>query len=364
MIKGKVDKYFLIITLTLAIAGLFVFGSASLGVLATNHLKFTTVAINQFLLGFCMGLLGLFLASRVDYKKWRSLSPIIFIVAVVLTLLVFAPMIGIEYNGANRWIGAFGFSFQPGELLKIAYVFLLAAIFAKHKDKVKEVRYGLLPFLAVTGVVGAIFFLQPDNDTFLMTFAAGLCIYLVAGGKWQHIILLVVMCVMALGAVFYFRPYVKDRILTFINPAADPLSSGWQIQQSLIAIGSGGFLGKGFGQSTQKFGFLPEPIGDSIFAVASEEFGFLGSVSIVVLFLFFILRGLKIASGTEDTFGRLIVVGIVILIGSGSFINIASMLGLMPLSGTPLVFISHGGTALFLALCQTGVIINVSRKKR
>jgi cell division protein FtsW (lipid II flippase) len=165
-------------------------------------------------------------------------------------------------------------------------------------------------------------------------------------------------------SIFYARPYVRDRVMTFFHPEEKALSSGYQIQQSLIAIGSGGVLGKGFGQSTQKFGFLPEPIGDSIFAVASEEFGFMGSVAIVLCFLFFTLRGLKIASCTEDSFGRLLAVGIVILIISGSFINIASMLSIFPLSGTPLNFISHGGTALFFTLAEVGIILNISKSRK
>ena len=153
------------------------------------------------------------------------------------------------------------------------------------------------------------------------------------------------------------------RITTFINPAADPLGAGYQIQQSLIAIGSGGIFGRGFGQSIQKFNYLPEPIGDSIFAVYGEEFGFVGCVLLILLLCFFALRGLKIAARAPDVFGGLLVVGIVILIMTQSFLNIAAMLGVLPLSGLPLIFVSHGGTALFFALATVGIVLNVSRSR-
>ena len=155
-----------------------------------------------------------------------------------------------------------------------------------------------------------------------------------------------------------------SRITTFISPEKNSQGSGYQIQQSLIAIGSGGMFGRGFGQSIQKFNVLPEPIGDSIFAVASEEFGFVGAISIIILFIFFTLRGLKIAGQVPDTFGRLMVVGIVILIVSQAFVNIGAMVGVLPLSGITLPFISHGGTALFMTLAEVGIVLNISKNKK
>jgi cell division protein FtsW len=155
-----------------------------------------------------------------------------------------------------------------------------------------------------------------------------------------------------------------DRVMTFLQPSADPQGSGYQINQSLIAIGSGHWVGRGFGQSIQKFSYLPEPIGDSIFSVAAEEFGFIGSVCILLLFLFFAFSGLKIAARSPDYFGGLVVVGIVILIVSQSFMNIASMLGVMPLTGEPLLFISHGGSAMLFALAEVAIILNISRSMK
>ena len=185
-----------------------------------------------------------------------------------------------------------------------------------------------------------------------------------AGGKIKHILIIILITALGVGAVAYLRPYARQRIVTFLNPAADPMGAGYQIQQSLIAVGSGKMFGRGYGQSVQKFGYLPEPIGDSIFAVAAEEFGFVGSVVLIFIFLVFVFRSYKIASGAPDSFAGLMVLGISTLIVVESFANIASMLGIIPLSGKPLLFVSHGGTALIIILAAVGIIANVSKFKR
>lgn len=362
--KKTIDKPFFLSVITLAIAGFFIFTSASLGLLAKNEARFSAIALNQLVFGIGLGGLAMYITSRIDYKLWKKWSLIIFIFTIILTALVFVPGIGWRHGGALRWIEIAGISFQPSELLKIGYIFYLAAFLSKQKNKISNPLLGLVPFGLISGLVAIIFALQPDNDTMIMTLFAGLTMYFVAGAKWRDIGIIFLIGIIGLTTIFFTRPYVRERVMTFINPGANALTSGYQIQQSLIAIGSGGFFGKGFGQSTQKFNFLPEPIGDSIFAVASEEFGFLGSVAIVLLFLFFGLRGLKIASKIDDDFGRLVIIGLVILILSGSFINISAMLGIIPLSGTPLVFISHGGTSLFITLAVMGIIFNISKHKK
>jgi cell division protein FtsW len=180
----------------------------------------------------------------------------------------------------------------------------------------------------------------------------------------RHIGIVALVLLIGLGVLIWTKPYLAARVATFLNPAADPQGAGYQIQQSLIAIGSGGALGRGFGQSVQKFSYLPEPIGDSIFAVAAEEFGFIGGAALVLLFLFLILRGLRLTARAPDPFSGLLALGIVILIGASAFTNIASMLGVIPLSGLPLAFVSHGGTALVIALVEAGILLNISRYQR
>jgi cell division protein FtsW len=192
----------------------------------------------------------------------------------------------------------------------------------------------------------------------------GLGMYFLAGARWKHILIIFAGGLIAATALVAMRPYLLDRVDTFLHPSRDPKGASWQIQQSMLAIGSGEIFGRGYGQSIQKFRYLPEPAGDSIFAVLGEEFGFIGTVALIIAYLALLFRGLKISRTTTDQFGGLVVAGIVILLVSQSFLNIASSTGLFPLSGTPLIFISHGGTALLTALAAVGIVLNISKNER
>ncbi len=361
--KSSVDKPFLIAVIILIISGFFIFTSASLGLLARQGATFSGVAFNQ-LFGLILGLIGCAVTANMNYRHLRKYAFVIFLLSLIATILVFIPHIGFSHGGARRWISIGSFTLQPAEIFKIGVVIYFAAWLSGVKSKLENIKYGLIPFIILTAIIAAVLLLQPDTDTFFVIFFAGLGMYIVAGCKWRDLIILALLAVVGFGIIYETRPYVRSRVDTFLHPSKNGLTSSYQIQQSQIAIGSGGFFGRGFGQSVQKFNFLPEPIGDSIFAVAAEEFGFVGSVFIVLLFLFFSFRGFKIAINLPDMFGRLLVVGIVILIISESFVNIAAMLGILPLSGTPLLFISHGGTALLFTLTEVGIILNVSRGQR
>ncbi|MSU45046.1 MAG: cell division protein FtsW [Candidatus Zambryskibacteria bacterium] len=364
MKKLKVDIPFLVSIFILVGAGYLIFSSASLGLLSSQTAKYANVAFNQTFFGLFLGVIACIITSQIDYKIYRKYAFYIYIIAVLFTLAVFIPGLGVEYGGAHRWIKLGLLSFQPSEFLKIGFIIFLSAWIASVKDKARTFRYGLLPFIILTFITGVILLIQPDTDTFAITVFAGIAIYIVGGGRWRYILILGIIGIMGVGVLAYTRPYVKSRITTFIYPSMNSLSSGYQIQQSLIAVGSGGIFGRGFGQSIQKFNVLPEPIGDSIFAVASEEFGFVGAVSIILLFIFFAFRGLKIANKVPDSFGRLMVVGIVIMITSQAFVNIGAMVGVLPLSGITLPFISHGGTALFMTLAEVGIILNISKNQK
>ncbi|PIR38395.1 MAG: hypothetical protein COV34_02195 [Candidatus Zambryskibacteria bacterium CG10_big_fil_rev_8_21_14_0_10_42_12] len=361
--RTKVDQPFLFSVAILTIAGFFIFSSASLGLLAQKTSVYSSVTFKQIFFGLFLGTLAMLAVSRISFKVFRQVSLIFFIVSILLTLAVFIPGLGIEHGGAHRWIDLGFISFQPAEILKIGYVLYLAAYLAHARKQITTVSGGLIPFLAITAVVAGVLLIQPDTDNFLVIATAGLAMFLVAGGKIKHILMIVLAGVLMIGFLALTRPYVRDRIITFLDPSRDALGSSYQIQQSFIAIGSGQMFGRGFGQSIQKFNFLPEPIGDSIFAVFSEEFGFFGAIILIGLFIFFAVRGLKIASNTTDPFGRLVVVGLVILIISQAFVNIAGMLGVIPLSGISLPFVSHGGTALLVALVEAGIILSISRKR-
>ncbi len=362
--EKRVDRILLGIISLLVIGGFFIFTSASLGLLARDGARFTSVATSQILFGIIGGSIALFVASQIYYRNWRQYAFYIFLASIALTLLVFVPGIGFSHGGAQRWILIGGFSFQPAEFLKVAFIIYMATWLSGMQKYIADTLRGTLPFAGIVGGVGIVMLLQPDTDTFLIMATAATAMFIIAGGRWRDVAL---MGVAALGLVLllaFTRPYIMDRITSFMNPDLDPLGSSYQVQQSLIAVGSGGLTGRGFGQSIQKFEYLPEPIGDSIFAVYAEEFGFLGSVMLILILSFFTFRGYKIASHAKDQFGMLLVVGIMTLIVIQAFLNIASMVALFPMSGLPLPFISHGGTALLATLGAVGIVLNVSKYQK
>ncbi len=358
---GKISRPFLVWVGVLVVAGFFIFMSASLGELAKNEIKFSNVAFNQVFYGLFLGSLACLFFARIDYHVWKKSSFIFFIGSVILTLLVFAPKIGLEHGGAKRWIDLGFITFQPAEFLKIAFIAYFAAWLSGLKNKVGTLSWGLLPFLIFLGILGTILLAQPDTDTFAVTIFAALSMYIAAGAKWRHVLAVLLIGAAILAVLAFTRPYIMQRIKSMLDPAANNQTSGYQLNQSLIAVGSGQVWGRGFGQSIQKFSYLPEPIGDSVFAVAAEEFGFAGALTIIGMFVMFSLEGLKIASRAPDDFGRLLALGIVILIVSQAMINVGGMIGVLPLTGITLPFVSHGGTALFINLIEVGIMMNISR---
>jgi len=361
MKAGPFDKVLFTLVVVLVSGGFLIFSSASLGLLARSGASFSSVALSQFLFGIVGGGIALFLMSNLHHRHLRKYAFYIFVLACIVTLLVFIPGLGMSHGGATRWISIGGFTMQPTELLKIAFVIYLATWLSGTYTNITNFVQGTLPYVAIVSVVGVITLLQPDTDTFLIMGAASLAMFIVAGGRWRDVLLLVITAAILLAALAFMRPYVLDRLTTFMHPERDLQGSGWQIHQSLIAVGTGGITGRGFGQSVQKFEYLPEPIGDSIFAVYAEEFGLIGSCLLIFLYMGFILRGYRIANHAHDLFGTLLVVGFITLIACQAFLNIASMIGVAPLSGLPLPFISHGGTALLATLAMVGIILNVSK---
>lgn len=361
---GKINKWFLFLTIILVVGGFFIFMSASLGELAKNEIKFSNVAFNQVFYGLFFGSIACVFFARADYHIWKKYSFIFFVGAIILTLLVFVPGIGFAHGGAKRWIDLGSITLQPAEFLKIAFVMYLAAWLAALKERTATFKWGLLPIIILISVLGIILLAQPDTDTFAVITFASLAMYLAAGAKWRHIGAILLFGLAILVSLYFTKPYIKQRIEVMLNPAINNQTSGYQLNQALIAIGSGEFWGRGFGQSIQKFHYLPEPIGDSVFAVAAEEFGFFGAFLIVVVFVLFSLEGLKIALKAKDDFGRLLSLGIIVSIVSQAFINMSGMLGILPLTGITLPFISHGGTALFITLVEAGIIMNISRTSK
>ncbi|MFA5095167.1 MAG: putative lipid II flippase FtsW [Candidatus Paceibacterota bacterium] len=361
MKEKKIDRFFLIITFVLIFLGLAMFISASLGILTKNSSTFYSVLFSQLVLGFGCGFIGMYFAFKINYKFWRNYSFYIFLGSILLTAAVFIPSLGWAHLGAERWIQLGSFRFQPVEFLKFGFVIYFAAWLSWVKNKVQDFRFGILPLVVLLAIIAVILFHQPDTKSFILITVTGICMLFISGVSMRWIALLGIGSIIVLGSLVYFTPYLQERIKTFIDPSQDPQGSSYQIQQSLIAIGSGGIFGRGYGQSIQKFSYLPEPQGDSIFAVVGEELGFAGGVVIIILYLLFVLRGLRIANNSPDLFSRLLVSGIVILIMAQSFMNIASATGVFPLTGVPLVFMSHGGTSLMVDLIAVGIIFQISK---
>lgn len=363
--KASGDRIFAIIVLTLVIAGLALFTSASLGLLAQADGSPWKLLLTQFALGIIPGFAALFVFRFMSQKRLMSLVLPMYLGAMVLVLLVFTPL-GLELNGARRWINLGFTTLQPSEFLKIAVVLMLSAFLAKAGNRIKDIKEGLLPFCAIVGAPCIILLAQPNTSTVLIIGLSCASIYFLAGAPWRDFFILGGVSILALTVLVFMRPYLMERVKTFIDPSRAPQAAGYHIQQSLIAIGSGGFSGRGFGQSVQKFNYLPEAQSDSVFAVYGEEFGFVGTVLLVALFVAFALRGLMIASGASSMFGLLVASGLTLMITFSAFLNIGALLGIAPLTGLPLPFISHGGSALMAALLSVGIILNIAahRKKK
>lgn len=348
-------------TVVLTIGGLLILASASMVLSATQAGSIWYYALKQVLFGGIIGGVLLFFTQWINYRIWRKLAAPLMLVSFVLLALLFVPSVGYSAGGARRWLALGPISFQPSEFLKLAFVVYLASWLDARRREISSISYGLLPFSLMLGIVGMFLIMQPDIGTLGVIIATSAALYFVGGGRTSQIATLG-----AFGSViFYFliqlAPYRLARLTVFLNPGHDPQGIGYQITQALIAIGSGGLGGQGFGKSIQKHNFLPEPMGDSIFAVYAEEMGFIGAVLLIAIFVFFIWRGFVIARNAPDVFGKLLAAGIIAGVGIQAFINMAAISGLLPLTGIPLPFVSFGGTSLAITLASIGIVLNISK---
>lgn len=363
--EKKIDSFFLGIVITLVIFGLLMFISASFGVLAKNQAKFSGILFNQIALGFVGGFFAMWVAYKIPYGFWRKNAFYLFLFAIVITALVFVPKLGFSHGGATRWLSIGPISFQPVEFLKVTFVVYFAAWIAwiRPKKNIDHAKKIVIPFLVLFGIVTAILVQQPDTKSLILLMVTGITMMFVAKIPFKYIAGIFIIGIIGFAVMVLVKPYILERVLTFIDPSRDPRGASFQLNQAQIAIGAGGLWGRGLGQGIQKFTYLPEPQGDSIFAVIGEELGFIGSFLTIILYVLFALRGFHIANRSPDIFSRLLVVGLVILLTAQSFLNIASIAGVFPLTGVPLVFISHGGTALLFAMFSVGIILNISKHR-
>ncbi|OGH66705.1 MAG: cell division protein FtsW [Candidatus Magasanikbacteria bacterium RIFCSPHIGHO2_02_FULL_41_13] len=361
----KSDIAFLVYFSLVLIFGLIFLTSAS-SVIGFDKFHDTYFFVkHQLLYGVLPGFAGLLFFSKLDYQKLRSWSPMLFIGSLLLLVLVFIPGLGSALNTGNRsWVVLPWFSFQPSEFAKFALIIYFSAFLAKIGPEIKNFKEGFLTALGVAMIPVVFVMLQPDIGTMAILCFIIFGLLFIADSKMSHMSLLTGAAVLGFIVLIFVAPYRLARFTTFLHPDLDPQGIGYHINQSFIAIGSGGFFGSGLGQSRQKYQYLPEVQADSIFAIIAEEMGFFLTLGFLALFLLFVQRGLKIAKASQDVFARFLVTGIMIWFVGQAFLNIAAMVGLMPLTGVPLPFVSYGGTALVVALSAVGLILNVSKHSK
>ncbi len=313
---------------------------------------------------FIIGLAAFFVFARVDYHVWRRYAIGLLFLSIALLIILFFPGVGFSAGGARRWIALGNFLLQPAEIAKLTFLIYLAVWFEKRGKGIHDFFYGFLPFVSLLGVVALLILLQPDLGTVMIIVILSLMVYFAAGAPWRYVFAFVFAGAAFVALLILVAPYRAARLTVFLNPEADPQGIGYHINQSLLAIGSGGLFGKGLGQSQQKYNYLPEVTGDSIFAVIAEELGFILVVGLVIVFLLFLRRGLAIARASPDELGRYLAVGIAGGITVQALVNMAALSGLLPLTGITLPFISSGGSSLIVTMAQVGLLVNISRQTR
>jgi cell division protein FtsW len=355
------DYFLLVLVISLVVFGLVMLASASSDLGRTHFNDSYYYLKHQMLYGILPGALGFLLGYFMYYQNWKKIALPLLVISVIFLGLVFTKL-GSNINATNRWLRLGPVQFQPAELMKFTYLMYLAAWLSNAKYKRESnIRQGLIPFLVVSGVIAALLILQPATSTVLILLGAGLTIYFMSGAPVKYILGTIVIALLLIGAVIFVTPYRRARILGFLHPTEDAQTQNYQVNQGLIALGSGGLFGVGYGQSVTKAAYLPTPIDDSIFAVIGEELGFVGAATLIVLFCLFTFRLFWLAKKTGDRFGRLILIGLGTVIAFQAFVNMAAISGVIPLTGVPLPFISYGGTALAIFLTMSGVALNVSK---
>ena len=364
--RGAMDMPFLLLTLVLTGIGLVMLFSASFPA-AYYSTGDAAYYFKRQLIFAIMGLVAMFVISRLNYQRWRGLSKFLLILSMVLLGLVLVPHVGINVNGATRWLGFGAFTFQPSEIAKLGVIVFFADSISKKREKMLTWRYGILPYVFVLGLIGVLMLLEPHLSGAILIVGTG-AVMMAVGGIQAWLIGLGVGGIGAASVLFIklvdkgIIKYNADRILLWHDPWSDASGDGYQICQSLIAIGSGGLFGVGLGRSRQKFLYLPERHNDCIFAIVCEELGLIGACVIMLIFVLLIIRGFWIALHARDRFGALLVVGITTQVALQTFLNIAVVTGLIPATGISLPFFSYGGTALALQLAEMGIVLSVSRQ--
>lgn len=364
--KSHSDKILLLIVTVFVVWGTFTVGTVSFPFSLQdfgNPWHYFFSHLSKLVIGLVLAVI----AFKFPLTKLKKIAPFLFLFCLLLCICVFVPGLGMRSGGALRWLRLGGFSIQPAEFLKIGFVVYLAALLSErvHLKKGQKKNQMLVPFLVVLAVLVLVLLKQPNMSTLMIIGLVGLVMYFLSSPPWWHIASLIGVGAGAAALAIKMAPYRVARFLTFLNPQSDPMGRGYQLKQAAIAIGSGGIfgIGSGFGLglSRQKFGFLPEVMTDSVFAIIGEELGFVGACFLVFLFLSFAWRGLKISIGREKSFEGFLALGITIWIALQAFFNIGGIVGIVPLGGIPLPFFSYGGSHIIVELAAIGLLLNISR---
>ncbi|MEW9122304.1 MAG: stage V sporulation protein E [Thermotaleaceae bacterium] len=360
MIKKKSSDFTLMLTVFILVAiGIIMVFSSSY---AYAYFKMNDGYhfLKREIMWAALGLIGMIVAMNFDYWRYKKIAPYGYIVSLILLVLVLTPL-GTEFNGARRWLGVGGFTIMPGELAKIFGILFVALRLSKRPDSMQSFTKGVLPNLMIIAIYFGLIILQPNLSTAMTITFIIVSMMFVAGMRWMHITTMGVLGAGLLVVMILLEPYRMRRITGFLDPFADPRGSGYQVIQSLLALGSGGVFGVGLGKSVQKYLYIPEPQNDFIFAIIGEELGFIGCITVIILFLLLIWRGIRIAINAPDLFGCLLATGITAMVGVQVIINIAVATSSMPVTGIPLPFISWGGNSLAIFMSAMGVMLNISR---
>ena len=364
---GRMDLPFLLLTLLLTIMGLVMLFSASFPS-ANYESGDPAYYLKRQGLFALLGLAAMLAMARMDYHRLRGMTKILMYVSVFLLALVLVPGVGITQNGATRWLGKAGvLTFQPSEIAKLAIIVYFADSISKKKNLMENFKYGVRPYILILGFFAGLMLLEPHLSGTILIVGTGI-VLMIVGGLDKRWIIGGISGVAAVGLIYVklveagIISYGADRIRMWKDPWIDALDEGYQMCQSLIAIGSGGLTGVGLGKGRQKFLYLPEEHNDFIFAVVCEELGLIGATLVMLVFALLILRGFWIALQARDRFGALLVVGVMTQISLQTFLNIAVVSGLVPATGISLPFFSYGGTALALQLFEMGIVLSVSRQ--
>jgi len=357
--KLKIDRVLFTATLLLVCVSVVMVYSAS-AVIALERFQQPYLFLTKQALWSVLGLAVLGVAMRVDYRTYRNEAFIWCLLALVLLMLV-AVLFSAPVNGTRRWFGVGGFGIQPSELAKVACVFFTALMLERRMHRIDDLSYSLLPIGLIIGLVVALILLQPDFGTSMSLALVVAVMVFAAGLHYRYFVGLALVALPAIYLVLVAAPYRRRRLLAFWDPWADPLGDGFQIIQSLVAVGTGGVFGRGLMGGVQKLFYLPEPHTDFIYAVIGEELGLVGATAILLCFCVIAWRGLRVSARAEDVFGSFVALGLTTMIAAQALVNISVVLGLIPTKGIPLPLVSFGGSSLLINLLGTGVLLNISQ---